>query len=89
MKSFFKDTLSTIVGLFIFSLITILIVIFSISQIYDEEEIIVEKNSVLKLDFNKSIVDRGSDNPFASISPMNTEIQEFIELEEIISSFGE
>lgn len=84
MKSFFRDTLSTIVGLFIFSLITILIVIFSISQIYEEEEIIVEKNSVLKIDFNKSIVDRGSDNPFASISPMNTEIQEFIELEEIL-----
>ena len=84
MKRFFKDTLSTIVGLFIFSLITILIIVISVSQIYDEEEIIVEKNSVLKIDFNKSIVDRGSDNPFAFISPMNTEIQEFIELEEIL-----
>ena len=84
MKSFFKDTLSTILGLFIFSLITILIIVVSISQIYDEEEIIVQKNSVLKIDFNKSIVDRGSDNPFASINPMNTEIQEFIELEEIL-----
>ena len=73
MKSFFKNVLSTIVGmvlsLFVIVLLFIGIMSISISSLNNEKEVIVKKNSILKINLAElSVVERTSENPFEGLN---------------------
>jgi len=73
MKSFFKNVLSTIVGMvlavFVIVLLFIGIVSVSISSLNNEKEVKVKENSILKINLAElSVVERTSENPFEGLS---------------------
>ena len=73
MKSFFKNVLSTIVGMvlavFVIVLLFIGIVSISISSLNNYKEVIVKENSILKINLTElSVVERTSENPFEGLS---------------------
>jgi protease-4 len=73
MKSFFKNVLSTIVGMvlavFVILLLFIGIVSISISSLNNDKEVIVKENSILKINLAElSVVERTSENPFEGMS---------------------
>ncbi|CAN5600523.1 signal peptide peptidase SppA [soil metagenome] len=67
MLSFFRIVLASIVGLIIFSIIAILIVAGIIAAASADREVKIADNSVLHLKLDKPIVERGVDDPFASL----------------------
>lgn len=71
MKNFFKLVFANMLGcLFsfvIFLLIIIFIVVGSISNLSKEKDIKVESNSVLAIDLDHAILERGSKNPFQQL----------------------
>jgi protease-4 len=66
MKSFLKYTLATIVGIFISSLILFFITVAFIGALISSTEkmVVVDSNSMLKIEFSKPIAERTSNNPF-------------------------
>ena len=73
MKSFFKNVLSTIVGMvlavFVIMLLFIGIVSISISSLNSTEEVTVKENSILKINLAElSVVERTSENPFEGMN---------------------
>jgi len=73
MKSFFKNVLSTIVGMvlsvFVIVLLFIGIMSISISSLNNEKEVIVKENSILKINLAElSVVERTSENPFEGLN---------------------
>jgi protease-4 len=65
MKSFFKNILSTIIGILVSIVVVILIFGGIIAAISSEKELTITKNSILKIDLaNISVVERTSENPF-------------------------
>lgn len=69
MKNFFKMVLATIVGIFISSLIMFFVLLGIIGVIVASSSapIEIKSNSILKLTFNKPIVDRSPNNPLAGL----------------------
>jgi protease-4 len=67
MKQFFKYVLATIVGLMLFGLITIILVI----ALVPKEEGITD-NAVLKIDLDKNLSERESQDIFGSLKPSFT-----------------
>ena len=88
MKSFLKTTLACVLALVIAGLILPFVGIGIISGIVSSqgESGVIEKNSVLFLDFNGSIEERAVENPFASM--MNDEFKSY-GLDEIIAAIKE
>lgn len=75
MRQFLKYVLATLVGLLIFSFIGFLF-LFSLSALLSsaaDSQTIVSERSVLKLDLNKPIRERGFDNPFSGFGPFSGE----------------
>jgi len=73
MKSFFKNVLSTIVGMvlavFVIVLLFIGIVSFSMSSLNNDKEVTVKENSILKINLAElSVVERTSENPFEGLN---------------------
>jgi protease-4 len=68
MLQFFKYTLATIVGLFLFSFLMFLVLVGIVAVASSEGEVSVEKNSVLELKLDKPIMERGGNDPFESFS---------------------
>jgi len=73
MKSFFKNVLSTIVGMvlavFVITLLFIGVVSLSISSLNNEPEVTVKENSILKINLSDiSVVERTSENPFEGLN---------------------
>jgi len=73
MKSFFKNVLSTIVGMvlsvFVIVLLFIGIMSISISSLNNDKEVIVKENSILKINLAElSVVERTSENPFEGLN---------------------
>ena len=73
MKSYFKNVLSTIVGMvlavFVIMLLFIGIVSISISSLNSTEEVTVKENSILKINLAElSVVERTSENPFEGMN---------------------
>ncbi len=73
MKSFFKNVLSTIVGMvlavFVIMLLFIGIVSVSISSLNNEPEVTVKESSILKINLSDvSVVERTSENPFEGLN---------------------
>ena len=83
MKNFIKNTFSR---LFSVILIIIFFLIFILILIPKQKEIIVKKNSILKINLDKSILDRTSGNPLPSIDGLNISSTDNIELKEILDN---
>ncbi|MFP4290267.1 MAG: signal peptide peptidase SppA [Cyclobacteriaceae bacterium] len=62
---FLRNVLATIVGLVVF--FGLIIMVFAIIGAASEQEVEVEANSVLRLELNKPIVERDTEDPFSSI----------------------
>ncbi len=90
MWQFFKYTLATLMGLFLFLIVSILIIVgIGAAMSGGESEFEVKENSVLKLDLNRPIVENASiedDNPFATIPNPFFESTEKIGLIQILSA---
>lgn len=83
MKQFFKFTFATILGLFLFFIISFLILLGIAGAASSEKEAKVEANSILKLDLNYSIPEKTSENPFAGFSAGDFKPKKAIGLTEI------
>ena len=90
MWQFFKYTLATLMGLFLFLIISILMILgIGAAMSGGESEFEVKENSILKLDINRPIVENASteeDNPFATIPNPFFESTEKIGLIQILSA---
>lgn len=67
MLQFFKYVLATLVGLFVFLLLTIFIFAGIGAVISSDDKVVIEEKSILKLDLNKPIQEVGVENPFADL----------------------
>lgn len=90
MWQFFKYTLATLMGLFLFLIISILLIVgIGAAMSGGESEFEVKENSILKLDLNRPIVENASteeDNPFATFPNPFFESTEKIGLIQILSA---
>jgi len=68
MKSFLKYTLATIVGVLLSSLLLFFIFLAVVGTLISsgEKEVTIKPKSILRLQFDRPIPDRSSDNPFAN-----------------------
>ncbi|MGV3585664.1 MAG: signal peptide peptidase SppA [Adhaeribacter sp.] len=64
MLQFFKYTLATLVGLFLFFFLMFLILLGIAAAAASEDEVTVRKNSILELKLDREIDERGEDDPF-------------------------
>ena len=83
MKKFLKNTFSrllSIIIIFIFFLVLVSVLI------PKEKEIIVKKNSILKIKLDKNILDRTSGNPLPKIDGLSLSTADNIELKEILDN---
>ena len=67
MLQFLKYVLATIIGLFVFSVLLLLILVGIGSAASSEEPVAIENNSVLKLNFDEPIVERANADPLADL----------------------
>ncbi|HEV7382093.1 MAG TPA: S49 family peptidase, partial [Dyadobacter sp.] len=67
MLQFLKYVLATIVGLFLFFIVSIFVVAGIGAMFSSDDKVVVSEKSVLKLDLNKPIQEVGIENPFAGI----------------------
>lgn len=68
MLQFLKFVLATLVGLFLFFILSFFILAGVGAAFSSEDKSVVESNSVLKLDLDRSIREVGVDNPFSQFS---------------------
>ncbi|MAO71967.1 MAG: signal peptide peptidase SppA [Flavobacteriales bacterium] len=83
MKKFLKNTFSrllSIIIIFIFFLVLVSVLI------PKEKEIIVKKNSILKIKLDKNILDRTSGNPLPKIEGLSFSTADNIELKQILDN---
>ena len=86
MKAFFKGVLINILGTIVSSIIFILILIGIINLIIPDNDVVVEENSVLKINLSDiNVVERSSNNPFAELNLTGGK-SESIELKEILDN---
>ena len=90
MKSFFKNVLSTIVGVVLSVVVVVLLFIgiisIAISTLDSDKETKVKANSILKITLSKPIVERASDNPFENLSITNMDPETEIEFKSILDN---
>ncbi|MPR32457.1 signal peptide peptidase SppA [Salmonirosea aquatica] len=68
MLQFLKFVLATLVGLFLFFIVSFFILVGIGSALSSEDEVVIKDNSVLKLDLDRPIKEVGVENPFAELS---------------------
>ena len=86
MKTFFKNILSTIIGMVSVVIVIVLLSIGMIAIISSEDEVVVKDNSILKIDFsNTSVVERTSKNPFGKLN-LSGEVGKTIALKEVLDN---
>ena len=90
MKSFFKNVLSTIVGVVLSVVVVVLLFIgiisIAISTLDSDKETKVKANSILKITLSRPIVERASDNPFENLSITNMDPETEIEFKSILDN---
>jgi protease-4 len=86
MKIFFKNILSTIIGMVSAVFVMILLFVGLIAVMSSEEDVTVKKNSILKIDLSKKVVERASPNPLDYLSLLNLELDLPLELKEILDN---
>ena len=67
MGSFFKYTFATILGLFLFAIISILIIIGIGAFAGGDKAVTVKENSVLKIKLDQQIIEREKEDPFSEL----------------------
>ena len=69
MKEFFKYVLATVVGIIAISIVGFFLMFAIISAIVatTDKEVVVENNSMLKIDLNRTLVDRSKNDPFEDL----------------------
>ena len=90
MKSFFKNVLSTIVGMvlavFVVVLLFIGIVSVSMSSLNDDKKVKVKENSILKINLAEiSVVERTSENPLEGLN-FSGDLPKSIELKQVLDN---
>ena len=86
MKTFFKNILSTIIGMVSAVIVIVLLSIGIIAIISSEDEVVVKENSILKIDFsNTSVVERTSKNPFGKLN-LSGEVGKTIALKDVLDN---
>ena len=86
MKSFFKNILSTIIGIVSSILLLVIILILSIAIASTDNEVKIKKNSILKIDLsNNTIVERSPTNPLEAFN-FTGEMTENLELKIVLDN---
>ena len=86
MKSFFKNILTTIIGIISSIIVMILLIIGFVAIISSEDEVQIKENSILKIDLaNTSVVERSSENPFDGLS-LSGDVASTIELKQVLDN---
>jgi len=92
MKQFFKFTLATIVGVFLASILSMLLFFGIAASIGSSQEEVVEikENSVYQLDLKGTLVDRSEDDPFsgAFAEAFGQEEQKVIGLDDVLANIS-
>ena len=83
MLQFLKFVLATLVGLFLFFIVSFFILVGIGSALSSDDKVIVESNSVLKLDLDRPIKEVGVENPFSNLSIPFATNEETIGLKDI------
>ena len=90
MKSFFKNVLSTIVGVVLSVVVVVLLFIgiisIAISALNSDKETKIKANSILKITLSKAIVERASNNPFENLSITNMNPETEMEFKTILNN---
>jgi protease IV len=86
MKTFFTSLLGSVVGVFISLLVIFLLVIWIVSAIASSsnEVVTVRANTVLQMDLNQDISDRGSNNPLLSYGFSSISLTRNLGLDDIL-----
>jgi len=83
MKNFLKSTLSRLLSIvMLFILFLIMVAIF----LPKPEEVVVKENSILKIRFEKMILDRTSDNTFPKLEGFSISVSDNIELKDVLDN---
>ena len=86
MKSFFKNILSTVIGMSLSAILIVLLFIGIIFIISSEKEVNIKENSILKIDLTTtSVVERASENPFNGLN-ISGDLGVTIELKELLDN---
>ncbi|MDR3696216.1 signal peptide peptidase SppA [Mucilaginibacter sp.] len=85
MKQFFKFVLASMVAIIITGIIFVIIVIAIIASSSDKT-VVIDANSVLHIQFNKSIAERTPDNPLKDLPFLGLDQDEPIGLNDILSN---
>ncbi len=90
MKSFWKVTFASLLGTVLASVVLFLLMFLIIggmvSSSQSDEIAEISEHSILKLDFNKKIVDRGSDDPFEGFNFMTMKPDKALGLNTILEN---
>ena len=89
MKQFFKFMLASFVGTLltlVLVLIVLAIMISTVASMAQNETVTISPNTVLRIDWNKPIMDRGDENPFAHFNFMSMKPQITLGLNEILAN---
>lgn len=90
MKQFLKFTLATITGIFITSLLSILILLGILGAIASSSETktILKPNSIYELELEGTLVDRSEDDPFsgAIAEALGQQVEQTIGLDDVLSN---
>lgn len=90
MNNFFKTTLAVVLGIFIYSAVSVLFFIIFISilvsGISKDEKVEIKPNTILKITLEETIQDRSSENPFDNINFGTFEKTESLGLDDILKN---
>ncbi|HEV7348647.1 signal peptide peptidase SppA [Telluribacter sp.] len=68
MVQFLKYVLATVVGIFLFSFLSLILLIGIGSLFSGDDKVVINNNSVLKIDLNKPVQEVGVENPFSEFA---------------------
>ncbi len=90
MKQFFKTVFASMIGAFLSILLLcflgFLLLIGSIMSISKEEKVEIKEHSILHINLNETIQERGNNNPFNVSSVLNFNVDQNLGLDEILAS---
>ena len=86
MLQFFKYVLATLVGIFVFFIVTIFIFAGIGALFSSEDKVVIKEKTVLKLDLNKPIKEVGVENPFAEFGGPFAGSENVVGLKDIVNA---
>lgn len=90
MKQFFKTVFASMIGAFLSILLLIflgvLVLVGSIMSLSKEDKVEVKEHSIIQINLNEPISERGNDYPFNFSSVMNFNVEQSLGLDEILAS---